>query len=357
MIGATHMLVGAIATSLGLGTSDSVLLTVGALASLLPDVDVSVSTAGKAFPWLSKRLERRFAHRSCTHSLMASLVLLVASYPIPILVEAPLGLIHAINIGYFAGYFVDSFTKSGIEIFWPHPVRFVCPGNRNFRLQTGNPVEYTILVVLVALALFVFNINANGGMEVQMNRILATTEGVEQLYNQIGNDHLIIVHIQGVRNSDRARVNENFWIVQAHGKDFIVQSKTGKIYKAGSEPDAQLITEQIIADPGPVATTAIEPLRLEDQEVRDSLSQFNRAGAMVFVSGRLAIDDPEGLEFITDPNQFPIICATGNSITLEAAPLMTVNTILGEQFATGQLFIRSIYAQQQKAASSLSSDA
>ena len=116
------------------------------------------------------------------------------------------------------------------------------------------------------------------------------------------------------------------------------------------EPQGKAIV--LIKPDAPVVSATPQP----QQEVRDSLSQFNRAGAMVFVSGRLAIDDPEGLEFITDPNQFPIICATGNSITLEAAPLMTVNTILGEQFATGQLFIRSIYTQQQKADSNLNSD-
>lgn len=347
MIGLTHMVVGATATSLGLGTADSVLLATGAIASLLPDIDISVSPAGRVFPWISRWLERRFAHRSCTHSLMASFALAIATYPIATLGYAPWGFIHAINIGYFSGYFIDSFTKSGIEIFWPNSIRFVCPGNRDLRLQTGSSIEYSLLVALIVVAICVFTINASGGILVQFNRFLATTDGVEQLYNQKGNDHLVVVHLQGVRNSDRAPVQGDFWVIQAHGKDFIVQAKTGEIYKAGSEPDAQLIVEHIVADPGPVATTTVEPLKLEDLQVKVALSPFNRPGAMVFVSGQIVIDDPEGLQLVADPNQFSTIRATGNSVTLEAAPLMTVNKILGEQFATGQLAIKLIYAQQK----------
>lgn len=349
------MTIGATAVSLGLQTADPTLLFVGAITSLLPDIDISVSPAGRVFPWISSWLERRFPHRSCTHSFVASGVVAIATYSTAVLGNVPLSVIHAINIGYFAGWFADAFTRSGVEMFYPSPVRWAIPGNRNLRLRTGSPAEYGLLVVLVAIALASFNINANGGILTQFNRLIASTTGVEQLYNEKGSNHLMVAHIKGVRASDRAPLVGDFWLIQAHGQGFTVQSKTGEMYKVGTEPDCQLIAEHITADPGPTAITSIETLKLEEEQLASKLEQFNRPGVMVFISGQLSIDDPEGLHLVIDPYQFQTIRTSGNSINLEVAPLTTVQQALGEQFATGLVTVRSIYAQS-KASSSLSSN-
>lgn len=354
-MGLLHMTIGATAVSLGLQTADPALLFVGAISSLLPDIDTSVSPAGRIFPWISCWLEQRLPHRSCTHSLLASTAVAIATYPAAVLGDVPLSLLHAINIGYFAGWFADAFTCNGVEMFYPNSIRCVLPGNRNLRLRTGSSAEYGLLVVAVALAIVSFNINANGGMLTQFNRLIASPAGVEQLYDDLGERYLIVAHIKGVRASDRARIAGDFWIIQAHGEGFIVQSNTGEMYKTGTEPDCQLIAKRITADPGPSATTSIETLRLEEEHLAYSLQQFNRVGAMVFVSGQLTIDDPEGLQLAIDPYQLQTIRASGNSINLEAAPLTTVQQALGEQFATGLVTVRSIYAQS-KAPSSFGSD-
>jgi inner membrane protein len=40
-------------------------------ASLLPDADLPTSKLGRALFWLSTRLEKRFGHRTLTHSFIA----------------------------------------------------------------------------------------------------------------------------------------------------------------------------------------------------------------------------------------------------------------------------------------------
>jgi len=348
MLGVTHMVVAATFTSLGIGTADSTLVVTGAIASLLPDIDLSVSPAGRVLPWISKWLERRFPHRSCTHSLLASGIVALASYPAATLGYIPYSVVHAINIGYFAGWFADIFSRNGVEMFWPSSIRAVCPGNRNLRLQTGSPVEYVILAMAIAGAIFVFNMNANGGAITQFNRLMASSTGVEQIYNQKGSNHLIIAHIEGVLAVDRTPVVGNYWLIQGYGRDFIVESKSGEIYKVGSDPDCQILTEKITADPGPVATTSVEPVILNEEQIASKLQQFNHPKAMVFVSGHLVTDDAETLRLIA-PNsyQFPTIRVEGSTVTLDVAPLRSVLTKLGEEFATGDLSIRSIYVQSQ----------
>jgi inner membrane protein len=119
-------------------------------------------------------------------------------------------LAHAIEIRHTLGYLIDLTTKSGIQLFFPTTLRCVVPGNRNLRLSTGSNWEYGILVLVVAALLPVLNINTHGGMGFTFNEILATPRGVQELMNQKGNSHQIIVHIDGVRTFDRRRRHASF---------------------------------------------------------------------------------------------------------------------------------------------------
>jgi inner membrane protein len=153
MLTITHLLVGAASVGMAAQTTNPVPILIGAIASLLPDIDISTSPAGRVLPFISRPLEQRFSHRSATHSLLASFTLALVSYALwfamPVI---PLVIIHALNIGYFAGWFLDCFTKSGVEMFYPLGVRCVCPGNRNLRISTGSAAEYWLMVFVVAIA-------------------------------------------------------------------------------------------------------------------------------------------------------------------------------------------------------------
>jgi inner membrane protein len=343
MLGLSHLLISGTATSLILSSADPSVIIVGAISGLFPDIDISTSPVGRVLPWVSHYFERRMPHRSCTHSLLASAVVALLSYTILFfLPDSFLNYTHAINIGYFFGWFADCFTRAGVEMFYPASVRCVCPDNRNFRLKTGSNAEYGVLVALVAIAIIVFSINSRGGLMTQFNRLIASPNGVQQIYNSKGSTHLIVVQIQGVMASDRTPVLSEFLIVQSYGQGFLVLSKDGKIYKAGTEPDCQILTEKMTADVGEVAITNVESLTLDDENLGTSLKKFYRPGALSFVSGDISIDDPEDIKLTPDPHQFPFMRLSGSSIKLEAAPLGIVVQTAPNQFATGQLSIRSI---------------
>ena len=55
--------------------SDYRLLPIIVIASLLPDIDHTKSIIGKAFLPISSALNRRYGHRTITHSLVALLIL------------------------------------------------------------------------------------------------------------------------------------------------------------------------------------------------------------------------------------------------------------------------------------------
>jgi inner membrane protein len=347
MLGISHLLISGTATSLLLGTANPAVIAVGAIAGLLPDIDISTSPAGRVLPWVSTFFETRMPHRSCTHSLVASGAIAIVGYGAVLLNPSFINLVHALNIGYFFGWFADVFTRGGVEMFWPSPVRCVCPGNRDLRLRTGSNAEYFVLVLLIAIALFTFNINNSGGLLTQFNRLIAAPSGVQKIYNESGSTHLIKANIKGVRTTDRSRVVGQFLIIQAQGTGFLVQSDDNRIYKASTEPDAQIFLEEITADVGRPAITNIEAIFLEDEPIGAALEKFNRTGAMVFISGQLSFDTLDGVTLPRDPYQFPYIRASDSTVTLEAARLTIVQSKLGEEFATGQLQVRIINTNSQ----------
>jgi inner membrane protein len=343
MMGVSHLLVSSTATSLLLGTANPVVLTIGAIAGLLPDVDISTSPAGRVIPWLSHWLEKRFPHRSCTHSFVASLVVALLSYPwIFFFGSNFIAKIHALNIGYLFGWLIDAFTVAGVEMFWPSTIRFVCPNNRHLRLKSGSSAEYALLIVLVALALVIFNINTHGGILTQFNRLIATPAGVEQIYNSSGANHLIIARIEGVLAGNRTKVEGDFLVIQTLGLGFLVRDATGKIYKAGNEADCQIITQRITANVGNPAMTFIETITFDEDGVNEKLEAFARPGALNFLTGEITLDDPDGVSITLDPYQFATVRTTETGVKLESAPVEYVRSVIGDSFATGQLSIRRI---------------
>jgi inner membrane protein len=347
MLGISHLLISGTAASLLLQTADPVLIVVGAIGGLLPDVDVSTSPAGRLFPWISGYFQETMPHRSMTHSIVASAVIAIASYGTAIFIPKLIPIASALTIGYTFGWFADCFTRGGVEMFWPSPVRCVCPGNRNLRLKTGSNAEYFILCILVAIALSAFSINSKGGILTQFNRLIASTSGVQGVYNSSGSTHKIVANIKGVRAGDRSKVDGQFQIIQPNGTGFIVlEPKTNKLYKAATEPDSQIVIEQITADVSTPAITTIESVFVEDQVIGEAIAKFNRTNTNVFISGDLSVEDFDTSILPRDPYQFKFIDASPSNIKLEAAPLKTVIKFLGDEFASGSLQIRSIVSSQ-----------
>ncbi|WP_027405000.1 metal-dependent hydrolase [Aphanizomenon flos-aquae] len=347
MLGISHLLISGTAASLLLQTADPVLIAVGAIGGLLPDVDVSTSPAGKVFPWISGYFQETMPHRSMTHSIVASAVVAIASYGTAVFIPQFIPIASALTIGYTFGWFADCFTRGGVEMFWPSSVRCVCPGNRNLRLKTGSNAEYFVLCILVAIALSAFSINSKGGILTQFNRLIASTSGVQGVYNSSGSTHKIVANIKGVRAGDRSKVDGQFQIIQPNGTGFIVlEAKTNKLYKAATDPDSQIVIEQITADVSTPAITTIESVFVEDQVIGEAIGKFNRTNTNVFISGDLTVEDFDTSILPRDPYQFKFIDASPSNIKLEAAPLKTVIKFLGDEFASGSLQIRSIVSSQ-----------
>lgn len=340
MMTITHLLFSATATGAIIGTTQPEVLLCGAIAGLLPDIDISTSPIGRILTPISRFLEKRFSHRSATHSLIASGLLAAVSYGLSLKLPINLNFIHALNIGYFAGWFLDCFTKSGVEAFYPVPVRCVCPGNRNLRISTASPQEYWLVAILAAIAIWLFQVNDSGGLIKEFNRLIAAPSGVTEIYNEKGGNHLIYANLQGVYASDRTPVKGRYPIIGAYGNDFIVEIDEGTLQKAGNDPDSTIITQRITGEVGQPAIIETQAITLMEDDITP-LTKFDSG----YLSGVIQIDDPESIQVLATPREYQTVTLSGNTVTLSYAPIQKVKTLLSDQIITGNLSIKVINVQ------------
>ncbi len=151
-------------------------------ASQLPDIDTSKSPLGRLLLPISQRLEKRYAHRTITHSFLTTGILTLATYPIALLTE-PLYW-QALILDFFGGWLLDVFTKSGVAAFYPSKARLVIPGNPRLRLGTRSNAEWFVLFVLVAIAVVTINFNSAGGLLRGFNQALGLPSGAIETVNE-----------------------------------------------------------------------------------------------------------------------------------------------------------------------------
>jgi inner membrane protein len=349
MMTLTHLAISGLMTSLMVGTADPLMVSVGAIAGLLPDVDISKSPAGRVLFPISSFLEKRFPHRSCTHSILASLAIGSVVYGLAYSAVISWRLAHAIEIGYTAGYLVDAITKSGIQLFFPANLRCVVPGNRKLRLSTGSNWEYAILVLVVAVLLLVLNINTHGGMGFTFNEILATPRGIQELMNQKGNTHQIVVHIDGVRTFDHARIQNDFVVVeQRDANTFTIHplSIPDELYQVSNRPDLghQIVSERITGKVGRKIATSIESLTWVDEEILPRLDKMldRYPDAQMYLTGSIDIDEPEQITPRSNPQQLVTVTKQGRKLEFNSCPLGNALGLLRDQWGSGQVRIRVI---------------
>jgi len=112
------------------------------IATILPDLDTGFSTLGKK--WYAKPFQIFVKHRGVIHSLTTAVVISVI-----IAIFFPIA-----SLGFFIGYSVhiitDSFTKEGVQPFWPLKTK-----SRGF-IRTGGKVEDSVFLGMILINIVVF---------------------------------------------------------------------------------------------------------------------------------------------------------------------------------------------------------
>jgi inner membrane protein len=155
--------------------NDPGLIVMTVLAATFPDIDVPSSIWGRTFKPISKAINRRFGHRTITHSLLFMLLGYGAvagackafgtevSYPTVFL------------LAYSSHIIFDMMTVQGVPLFYPYnKAPCVIPSDPKLRLRSNNPrSEIAIFGFFIISGIFLQPLMADG-FWTSYNRLFGT---------------------------------------------------------------------------------------------------------------------------------------------------------------------------------------
>ena len=338
MMAITHCAIAAAGTSLVLGTGNPLPLGLAILGSQLPDIDTTTSTIGKIFYPISSWIEDRFPHRSITHSLLATAAITAVSLAVNyLLLHGSIKAAIALPLGHLLACFSDTFTKQGVQLFYPEPVWAISVSNPRRRLKTGGAGELWVLGIAIALLTLGIYLANGGGITQKVSQNLGLRDGIVQVYNQNASTNQVYARITGYWTSDRTSADGKYLIIGNEGSEFVVTDGKG-VYKTGE----QIITSKVTTEVGEAAKTAIKNLTFNDEDATAQLSELQQAypGADIYLNGELTIDFPEDVKIPIEPNQMVTATLNGSKIKFSYCSLDKAIALLKDQYAVGSVEVK-----------------
>lgn len=208
-------------------------------AALLPDIDHTKSIIGLTFYPIAKFINRRYGHRTITHSLSCLLLLsLVAGMASIYFTDTKIyGTIFF--LAYLSHLIIDMTTVMGIPLFYPF-VKNPCvvPGDPKMRFESGNlRTETMAFFFFIAMGVFMQPLMKDGWWTTY-NRAFGT---MKHLYSEFRkSEDLLEVEYFGHKGSDRV-VGKGYVIEAAAEKAILV--KGGKFFELDSK---EFVIEKVI---------------------------------------------------------------------------------------------------------------
>ena len=202
-----------------------------AVASGMPDIDLPPSKIGRLFWFISVPLERRFGHRTLTHSLLLLGALAVLTYPLTWLQPLYWGCVVG---GYWSHLWLDMANVRGVDLLWPAPLRLVTPGNRHWRLIVGSKGEMILLAGLLVVAAALVPLSQIGFRN-GLQALLKNFDIAREQYQRVVGSHWYDLDLTATDNLTLQPVVGQFPVVGVWQNGLIVL-QDGQLRAVGASP-------------------------------------------------------------------------------------------------------------------------
>ena len=318
-----------------------------AVSSILPDIDTGASTVGKIVPFISTNLERKYGHRTLTHSAVFVVALGVILLPIFLYNR---DMYVCLIVGYASHPFLDTMTVNGVKMFYPFSsVKCVFPFEVNnphrYRLQTGSKMDKMLGVIFLIGCIPTFVI-AYAGYERFVRAAQQNIEAAVRDYNEFSKDHLVVAEVEAYSALTKQSLKGSIEIIGALNPHILVfKGSDGRPHTLGKEFQADYVVESILCSKGEAAHSAIRNVDLSNQLV-SQVASFIDTSAENYFFGDLTTSDkvslPENIKLFTP------ITGGGSTIRFNFATLDDIRTFNLEYVyvSKGILTIKSISTHQ-----------
>ena len=210
-------------------------------ASLLPDLDTSASAIGWRLRPISSWIEKRFGHRTLTHSFVGTIGIAVVALPLALAGWAGYGMFV---MGYFSHPFLDIFNKEGVQIYWPNQKWGIFPGKEEQRIAVGSGAEHVLLCGLVAVGLLLYPI-ASVGLNRTLHWALADVGGAVSDYYAFSPDYEVHAELEGVFRKIDNPVQGTFRVVDALNEYSLLVEINGRPCIVGTSDEAHVVPTSV----------------------------------------------------------------------------------------------------------------
>lgn len=307
------------------------------ISSVLPDLDTGASTIGRLLPLISRRLERRFGHRTLTHSLPFTAALAIILIPLFLLDREVYCCFLA---GYASHPLLDSCTMTGVRILYPvSNVRGVFPMDVNdpmrYRINTGSREETVLAVVFLLLSIPAFLI-AHEGYERFVRLAQRNIESAVRDYNDFSRTHAVWVDCRACNLLTKERLAGRFRVVGSlDAQTLVILRGDGKLTTLGKEYRSDFMAEDAVCTKGDRAFTTVERIDMSGR----TAEEISGAGEIhLFGTLRAADDLPADSR-----SGFATVSVTGRDLRLNfATPGELAARLAGVGIESGCLDVRHV---------------
>lgn len=296
MIASTHITFAEFIYLLLLTTTGVVLNATNAIiiafAAVLPDIDTAASIIGRIFPFISKPLERKFGHRTLTHSLMMIIIIALAGIPILILKQ---DIYICSIIGYASHPLLDTATVNGVKLFYPFSkVKCIFPMEVNhphsYRMQTGSKLDIMLSVIFFVGCIPTLFI-ASQGYERFIRSTQQNIEAAVRDYNEYSKDNLVFADVQAYDMLTKRPLKGTLEIVGAFNpQTLIFKGHDKRLHTLGKDFQADYIAEKILCFKGSPAYASIRNIDVSNQVLIQMFSLIDTTSENYFFGDLLSMD-------------------------------------------------------------------
>ncbi|MDA2933689.1 metal-dependent hydrolase [Acidobacteria bacterium AH-259-D05] len=208
-------------------------ITITAVGSLLPDIDAPTSSIGRPFFPLASWINQKVGHRTLTHSLVGlaifALLMLGLAWILSQWTAEGIPLMHyawLLMLGYGTHIFVDTFNKTGVELFWPSKLRCVLFYNEKYRIAVASKGDYWFMTVCLILNLGMYPL-ARDGFTRSLHQAFGDIYSVSMDFKQYGDKNRIWLDLEGVEAISNQKVNGRFEILAAIDNSAVLIERDG----------------------------------------------------------------------------------------------------------------------------------
>lgn len=306
-------------------------VAVAALTGILPDIDTRASTIGRLCMPVSGYIERRWGHRTITHSYLAQTLVIVLCLPLLLTGNEPY--FYAAVLGYVSHPFLDTMTIFGVRLFWPWTdIRCVFPFYAGrptaYRTETGQRGDkalcalfYILLIPIVVLKVATYE---------RVIRVLqADSSSAVRDFLEMSATNLVRVNLRAEDPGSGRKLEGTFEAVGTIDYNtLLVRDSTGTIFSVGEPYSSNFLALSAVCERGRPVKISSRTLAMTGRLLADleEIIPFTKGEESAtpqrvqhFINGTIRIE--ETADITPDPHHFNPVRNAGPMIYLNYATL------------------------------------